>query len=215
MSNPNSDPQRWGYREHPVSYGQPYPQQSYGQPYAYPSGPPGMAPSALPAPPAYAYASWWSRVVAYLIDAMLAVVPGVIILSIGLIIATAPTRAAREQYGPTADADPNGAGILIAVVGGLTLLAVIVWNQVIRQGRTGQSLGKKLLGIAVILEATGRPMGWRIALGRWVVQMLLYNAGFCLVFGILGLLDSLWPLWDAKHQTWHDKVVNSVVVRAR
>jgi uncharacterized RDD family membrane protein YckC len=27
------------------------------------------------------------------------------------------------------------------------------------------------------------------------------------------ILDYLWPLWDAKHQAWHDKVAASVVVR--
>jgi hypothetical protein len=28
------------------------------------------------------------------------------------------------------------------------------------------------------------------------------------------LLGYLWALWDERKQTWHDKVVNSIVVRA-
>ena len=28
------------------------------------------------------------------------------------------------------------------------------------------------------------------------------------------ILDNLWPLWDTKHQAWHDKVAASVVVSA-
>ncbi len=34
------------------------------------------------------------------------------------------------------------------------------------------------------------------------------------VFYIPGILDVLWPLWDKKHQCWHDKVVNSIVIRS-
>jgi uncharacterized RDD family membrane protein YckC len=30
---------------------------------------------------------------------------------------------------------------------------------------------------------------------------------------IPGLLDVLWPMWDRKHQTLHDKLVGSVVVQ--
>jgi uncharacterized RDD family membrane protein YckC len=31
----------------------------------------------------------------------------------------------------------------------------------------------------------------------------------------VGLLDVLWPLWDAKNQTLHDKAVGTVVLRTR
>ncbi|WP_433192069.1 RDD family protein [Nocardia sp. CA-107356] len=46
-------------------------------------------------------------------------------------------------------------------------------NQVVRQGRTGQSLGKKWVGIAVIEESIGRPLGPSLALARWGVQLTI------------------------------------------
>jgi uncharacterized RDD family membrane protein YckC len=33
--------------------------------------------------------------------------------------------------------------------------------------------------------------------------------------GILALVDYLWPLWDAKRQTVHDKIVRTVVLKGR
>ena len=37
------------------------------------------------------------------------------------------------------------------------------------------------------------------------------------VFGLIScvsLLDVLWPLWDDRNQTLHDKVVSSIAVRS-
>ncbi|WP_433724416.1 RDD family protein [Nocardia sp. CA-129566] len=200
MSNLNSDPGRPGY------YG--YPQ--YGQPPMSPS----VWPQTLPRRE-YPYASWWSRVGAYCTDVVVAVVPAVIVAGVGLVIATEPTRAAREEFGPSAEAELNWLGVVIAVLGLFIYLAIAVSNQVIAQGRTGQSLGKKWLRIAVIEEATGRPLGPSLALARWGAQLTINIVGNYWLLGIPGLLNSLWPLWDVKHQTWHDKVVHSVVVRIR
>lgn len=175
-----------------------------------------MSPSVWPQPLPrrdYPYASWWSRVGAYLTDVTLAVVPTVIVAGVGLAIATEPTRAAREQYGPSAEAEPNWLGLVIAGLGVFIYFAIAVSNQVILQGRTGQSLGKKWVRIAVIEEATGRPLGPSLALARWCAQLAINVVGNNCLFCIPGLLNGLWPLWDAKHQTWHDKVVHSVVVR--
>ncbi|WP_181719701.1 RDD family protein [Nocardia gipuzkoensis] len=161
----------------------------------------------------YPYASWWSRVGAYLIDYLLAVVPTVIVVCVGLVIATEPTRSARQQFYSSVDAAPNMLGLMIAVFGFFVYLAIAVSNQVVLQGRTGQSLGKKSVGIAVLEEATGRPLGVSPALVRWGTQLTIHVVGNHLLLGIPGLLNSLWPLWDAKNQTWHDKAVRSVVVR--
>jgi hypothetical protein len=34
-----------------------------------------------------------------------------------------------------------------------------------------------------------------------------------ILFVVPWVIDMLWPLWDPRNQTLHDKVVNSVVVR--
>ena len=84
-------------------------------------------PYGLPPQPPNPYASWFKRVGAYLIDALLVSVayfPAVI----GLIISSS---------------DGNDAlGTSLTVVGALLSLAVFVWNTCLRAGRTGYSIGK-------------------------------------------------------------------------
>ena len=41
----------------------------------------------------------------------------------------------------------------------------------------------------------------------------LYTGVVSIVLGLPWLLDMLWPLWDARNQTLHDKVVSTVVIR--
>ena len=79
-----------------------------------------------------------------------------------------------------------------------------VWNRVIRQGRTGQSFGKKLTGLKVVHSQTGQLIGIGPNLGREILAQ---------IFNQLCILNVLWPLWDDKQQTWHDKVVNDIVIR--
>ncbi len=46
------------------------------------------------------------------------------------------------------------------------------------------------------------------AFGRYAISIVFG------IFVIPALLDYLWPLWDEKKQSLHDKVVGSVVVKA-
>ena len=95
-------------------------------------------------------------------------------------------------------------GIAFVVLGGITVIAIQLWNRVFRMGRTGQSLGKRVMGIRLVEEYSGQPMG----------------AGMCFVREIAHALDGffylgyLWPLWDPKRQTFADKILSTVVVQA-
>ncbi len=73
--------------------------------------------------------------------------------------------------------------------------------------RTGQTIGKRALNIRVIREDTGQLLTGGQALGR--------EAFAYFVSGQIFYLGYLWMLWDDQKQTWHDKVVSSVVVRTR
>ena len=54
----------------------------------------------------------------------------------------------------------------------------------------------------------------RISFGRALARAYVTAVLWLFAWSTLPLiLDSLWPLWDAKHQSWHDKVAASVVVR--
>ena len=103
------------------------------------------------------------------------------------------------------DGSPNagmiGGGIALIVLGFL----VVAFLYLRALGKTGQTWGRKIVGIKVIGEATGEPIGFGRALGRQ-----LFASFFSAQILYLGYL---WMLWDDKKQTWHDKVVNSIVVK--
>ena len=70
------------------------------------------------------------------------------------------------------------------------------------EGSTGQTLGKRLLGIRVEDVRGGGPIGFGRAAIRYVGRI---------VSTLPLLLGYLWMLWDGEKQTWHDKFASSVV----
>jgi uncharacterized RDD family membrane protein YckC len=72
-------------------------------------------------------------------------------------------------------------------------------------GPTGQTPGKKALGIRVIDFATGGPIGHGRAFIRYIGKI---------VSSIPIYLGYLWMLWDRENQCWHDKFAGDVVVPA-
>jgi uncharacterized RDD family membrane protein YckC len=137
------------------------------------------------------YAGWGTRLAAYLVDALVAVGAGLVFIIIGAILL---------------GTDASVLGVLIMVVGYGVILAVSIWNFVMKQGTTGQSIGKGVMNIKVVGENTGQPLGTGGAFVRWLMHTF--------VDGAICYLGFLWPLWDDKKQTWGDKVASSVVVQA-
>ena len=98
-------------------------------------------------------------------------------------------------------------GILQAIFGrdagnGLGTLVALAYYTYF-EGSSGQTPGKKVLGIRVIDFGGGGSIGYGRALIRSVGKF---------VSAIVLLLGFLWMLWDKEKQTWHDKFANSVVV---
>ncbi len=177
-----------------------FPSDQSGQP-GYIAPPPGYAPANHAPGSQYAYDSWGSRLGAYILDALVATAIAIVPIVIGAIIAFSGAETdpvTNEMTGV------NPLGVVIMVLGYLSIFAFVIWNQGVRMGKTGQSLGKKWLGIKVVRN-NGELLGAGLGVGRWFVAYFL--GGLC-------LLDYLWPLWDEKKQTWHDKIVSSVVIRA-
>lgn len=105
-------------------------------------------------------------------------------------------------------------GVLYAVTGqsaagiiGVIVQAAYTTYLIGRPG--GQTIGMMALGNKAVGADDGAPLGFGRGFVRWLVQGLL---GFTV---ILGLLNVLWPLWDRRNQTIHDKAANSVVLRIR
>lgn len=194
-----------GYGQQP--YGQPgYGQPGYGQPYG--QNPYGGAPFGQPGPgmPQQPLASWGARLGAYLLDGLL-ILPIILVpVIVGVVLMAASAETTTDQYGyETTEMSGGGvAGIVIMLVGYLVGLAFSFWNQAIRQGKTGQSLGKKWLGLKVVREGTEQPIGVGAGIGRWAMHSFV--DGQCYI-------GFLWPLWDDRRRTFGDMVVSSVVIR--
>jgi uncharacterized RDD family membrane protein YckC len=82
----------------------------------------------------------------------------------------------------------------------LAITVVYAWME----GSTGQTPGKMAVGTRTLRQADGGLLGFGRALGRRLLHIL------DLVPCYLGLL---WPAWDAKRQTFADKIVSSVVIK--
>ncbi len=183
-----------------------YPQQGFPQAPAYQQPPqyPAYSQAGYAAggyAPAYALpplANWGQRVGAYLIDMLLA--SGLLIVAGIYAMTTAETIG--YDYRGNAVTEPTGSGSTAILIGYAVLLGVQIWNRWVRQGRTGQSVGKQVVGIRLLSERTMAPVGGGMAFARdlcHIVDGFLY-------------LGYLWPLWDAKRQTFADKIVSTVVV---
>lgn len=167
-----------------AGYGQPAPQAGYGQP-GYGVAQPGYQAPQL--------ANWFKRVAANIIDS----IPGAILGGIAgnFMPQTDPNTGAQLSEG-----NWPVAMVFLALAFGWTL-----WNRWLRAGRTGQSVGKSALGIKLLDETTGQPIGAGKAFLRDV----------CHVLDSICYIGYLWPLWDAKRQTFADKIVKTVVVDAK
>ncbi|MBB2947184.1 putative RDD family membrane protein YckC [Actinoplanes lutulentus] len=153
----------------------PYAQQSYPAPAGYNAATP-------------AYASWIQRVGAYLIDAIIVAPFSILAATIG----TSTDAAGVPSY--------NAFYFVFIVLA----IAVQGYNRWFQAGKTGQSWGRKALGIRLVGLATGQPIG----AGKAFLRDLAH-----FIDGIICYIGFLFPLWDAKKQTIADKIVSTVVVR--
>lgn len=102
--------------------------------------------------------------------------------------------------------DPEAAGYASFVVG--RFLVAPLYSTFFHAGPRGQTLGKRAAGIRVRREDGAERLGLGRSFGRSYMTTLFW------LLWIPALLDGLWPLWDKRRQTWHDKVASTLVVNA-
>jgi len=181
---PQDMPPQYGYPQQapqgmPPQYG--YPQQPYG---AYPpAGMPGMPGVGLPP-----LAHWGHRVGAYLLDMLIIAGP---MYALGFIDLAGSDDPATAEPG------------LFFMIGVLYAFGMAIF-QLYREGKTGQTIGKKVIGISLHREADGRTLGFGMAFVRKLAHFLDSVACY---------IGWLWPLWDDKKQTFADKVCSTVVIK--
>ena len=188
---PPPNPYEPGQPPAPPAYGAPaYGAPTYGAP-AYGAPTYGQAMQ----PPAGHYAGWGDRVVATIWD-FIYVLPGLAVVVVGIVITAI---GAQMDSGIVVTV-----GVLVALGGWVWMIWRFIRNYVLDQGRTGWTYGKRKVGIRLINEVDGTPVGAGMAFVRYLLHGLINQACY---------IDYLWPLWDDKKQTLTDKVLKSVVVQ--
>jgi uncharacterized RDD family membrane protein YckC len=141
-----------------------------------------------------ALAGWGSRVGASIIDAL-----PTIVVFIVLVLAFGD----NDTSGSSVSFQLNG---IPALVYFLFAVAWFVYNTVHRQGSTGQSVGKKALGIAIYQAGTSQPLGGGLTFARSLVHV---------VDAIPCFIGFLWPLWDKENRTFADMIMTSRAYRVQ
>ncbi len=148
------------------------------------------------------YAHWGRRVGALIIDSILGYVAVALFYAWYITFFITTLRSISD--GGTPSFDFFSPLLVAAVIVYVVDLGLRIWNRWILGGRTGQSLGKRVLKIKLISETTGEPIG---ALNAFLRDLLHTVDGAAFV-------GYLWPLWDEKRQTFADKLITTIVIDA-
>lgn len=206
------------YRPHPgaVSPGQAPPGWPAGVPF--PAGPYVLVP-ADPRPHGYALAPLGRRFVARLIDIFAVFI--LASLAGGLLVyrwaqETGPYWRAvwhnvQSGSGTTPAMTNRGSTLLVLIV----LVIVVVWAayEVPATGNSGQTIGKRVMGIRVIPLESVKPLGFGRAFARWTPLGLPTFAWFCLIGFVFQFVDSISPVFNQPLRlALHDRRAATVVV---
>jgi len=169
----------------PPSYGEQPPSGGYAPP------PYGTAPGGAPTPGATAWngpplVDWATRVVAALIDVGLGLAGFVAVAIVAFIL------------GQIAGA----LGAFVFVLGYLALFAYSYLALGYWVGLTGQTIGKRTMGIKIVKMDNGELLGPGGGIGRQFLHIL---DGVCFI-------GYLFPLWDPLRQTFADKIIRTVAI---
>jgi len=166
---------------------------------AGPAQPPAAAPVAyVPVTPAFNYATWGTRAVGYIIDALL-VSAGMALLYVALGTVLTGLAGLGGRY------PGGGMCCMFIVLFPLATLLVGLYNSVYLIAQRGYSIGQGVVHVKTV-DGNGNLLSRGTAFLRLIVRAAF---GF---FPFLPALDLLWPLWDERRQTLHDKAVNSYVI---
>jgi len=151
------------------------------------------APDPWSRPVEFAYAGFWIRFLANLIDTVVLILPTGLLTLIEVLNPTANLSDSPSTVEGWAFELARLIAVLITAV-----YCVICWSR-------GGTLGMRLLGLAVVHAETGARIGVVRAIVRYVGYV--FGALFC-------YLGWLWVALDPYKQGWHDRLANTIVVYA-
>ena len=203
------------YGQQPPAYGAgggyaPPPQNQYGNnPYGAPQGGGNLPPGAV------GPLNMGNRVVAFIIDYAILYALGIVaavILFAGVLGSASTIDCSYDSAGNyNCDSGAGaGAGIIITFVIFLILWLAVLVAWIYMLGVKGQTPGKKWMGVKVVDNDSGKPIGMGRAFLRYLVQ------GLCNYLCFAGL----WSAWldappEGRYRGWHDKAINSVVISVK
>ena len=126
-------------------------------------------------------AGFFSRLIAYLIDAVIVAIP------VGIVAIIFTNQEGR-----------------LSLIGAILYAVISVGYYVYFWSGSGQTPGKKWLGVRVVSTD-----GEIISAGRAVLRLIGYA-----ISGLFFGLGFLWAAWDSESQGWHDKIANTYVIQA-
>lgn len=160
--------------------------------------------TAGPIPEGAQLAEWGTRAGAFVIDC---IIIGGALVALGFFVVTAGVGigAAGGRLSPL----PTTVGLGIGMLLMFAVWAMALLYKPLMEGSRGATLGKSALGIKVVSAETGEQCDYAKAFMRWIVGLVIavVPLGF--------FVDVLWPFWDERKQTLHDKVAGTLVVRSR
>lgn len=149
----------------------------------------------------YVLAGWWRRFGGFVVDALLFVVLTWIVLG-----ATGEASKLTSAKPATAATGVLATAVIIEVIEILYVVAMIGWR--------GQTLGMMAAKVQLRDAKTGSAtIGFSKALIRGLTASVIGAAGYLVAVGaVLPLVNYLWPIWDRRNQTLHDKAAGTVAV---
>ena len=133
-------------------------------------------------------APWGTRALGFLIDwALFALVPYIAVFVLGAV------------FGAISDA----LGALVIFLGYFAVFALFIYVMGYGVGTTGQSPGKRMMGIKIVGKETGQVIGGGAGVGRWFAHI---------IDSLVCYIGWLMPLWDKERQTIADKLLSTYAV---
>jgi uncharacterized RDD family membrane protein YckC len=172
----------------PPAGGYPPPQAGYG---AAP-GVPGTSP----------YASWGLRLGGYLIDGVILAVVQAILNRLFRHTNTLTVHMTMTRNGTVTHNSISFVALIIGSVIGILYGTILI-------GSMGKTVGMMAVGVRCVRDETHEAVSYGTAFVRAVIERVFF------VLFPVWVVDMLFPIWDAKRQTLHDKVVHTVVLRTR
>lgn len=163
----------------------------------------------------FTLASWGRRLVSFLIDSLLfGMVSVAITLTFGLAYGMTVNESVMffSMLQPAPDSVTDTTPLYVVLIAARILVGAIPafflarWN--------GQTPGKRIMGLRV-MRADGEPMTLKVAIRRELLgRTLVVDTLTAITFGLAGLANYLWPLWDQQRRAGHDAIADTRVITA-